>query len=51
MVTTVAMILRVWAMYNRERRILRTLLTLFSIKIIFTVFAAAFEPRNLSDSM
>ena len=53
MVTTVIMILRVWAMYNRSRLILRALLMLFSVEIIFTVLAAAIYsvPRNISGTL
>ncbi|KAF8548556.1 hypothetical protein OG21DRAFT_1489305 [Imleria badia] len=45
-----AMILRVWAMYNRSKLILRILLILFSLEIIFGVLAAAIYsfPRDLS---
>ena len=39
-VTAVVMILRVWAMYNRSRLILRTLLMLFSVVTMFTVLGA-----------
>lgn len=41
MMVAVAMILRVWAMYNRSKLILRTLLTLFSLEIISTLLADA----------
>ncbi|KAF8552125.1 hypothetical protein OG21DRAFT_1486466 [Imleria badia] len=35
----VAMILRVWAMYNRSKLILRTLLTFFALEIVSTLLA------------
>ena len=49
MVTAVVMILRVWAMYNRSRLILGTLLVLFSLEIISIIIAAAIysDPKNL----
>ena len=49
-VAAVAMILRVWAMYNRSRLILNTLLVLFFLEIIFGVldYAMYSDPRNLS---
>lgn len=44
----VAMILRVWAIYNRSKLILRTLLALLSLEIIFLVLVTAMysDPRN-----
>jgi hypothetical protein len=39
MMTAVAMILRVWAMYSRSKLILRTLLALFSMEIVSTLLA------------
>ncbi|KAF8553297.1 hypothetical protein OG21DRAFT_1261156 [Imleria badia] len=43
------MILRVWAMYNRSRIILRALLALFSVEIISSVLAAAIQsnPKDM----
>ena len=41
MMATVGIILCVWAMYNRSKLILRTLLTLFSLEIISTLIADA----------
>jgi hypothetical protein len=48
-VTAVVMILHVWAMYNRSRLILGTLLTLFSAEMISTILAITIDsiPRNL----
>ena len=53
MVTTVIMILRVWAMYNRSRLILSALITLLSVQIIFTSLIAAVhsDPRNISGTL
>ena len=50
MVAAVVMILRVWAMYNRSRFILGTLLILFFVEIISTIFVAAINsnPENVS---
>ena len=49
MVTADVMILRVWAMYNRSRLILSSLLVLFSLEIIATVLAVAVDsdPKRL----
>ena len=49
-VTAVVMILRVWAMYNRSKLILGTLLTTFSLEIISLVLTAAIQSdaKNLS---
>ncbi|KAF8553295.1 hypothetical protein OG21DRAFT_1485495 [Imleria badia] len=43
------MILRIWAMYNRSRVILGTLLTLFTLEIISTLLAVAIDsdPKNM----
>ncbi|KAF8558825.1 hypothetical protein OG21DRAFT_1519573 [Imleria badia] len=45
-----AMILHLWAMYNRSRLILGTLLTTFCLEIIFGVVTIAIysDPKNLS---
>ena len=49
MVTVVVMILRVWAMYNRSRLIIRVLLVLFSATIIATFISVVVNmiPNNL----
>lgn len=49
MVITVVAILRVWAMYNRSRLVLGTLLILFSLEIISTVLAISVDsnPKKL----
>ena len=49
MLTAVVMILRIWAMYNRSRVILGTLLTLLSLEIISTILAVAIDsdPKNM----
>ena len=49
LVTADVMILRVWAMYNRSRLILSSLLVLFSLEIIATVLAVAVDsdPKRL----
>ena len=45
--TIVAMILRVWALYNQSRLILGTLLTLYAIEVIFTlVSCVVFSTSN-----
>ena len=46
----VAMILRIWAMYDRSRLILGTLLTMFCLEIIFIGLAIVIysNPRNVS---
>lgn len=47
---TVIMILRIWAMYNRLRLILRILLALVSLEVISLILTKAVgsDPRNLS---
>ncbi|KAN0092678.1 hypothetical protein V8E55_003462 [Tylopilus felleus] len=44
------MMLRVWAMYNRSKPLLRILLTLFFLEIIFSVIGTAINsnPKNVS---
>ena len=50
MVAAVVMMLRVWAMYNRSKLILGTLLALFFVEIISTILALAInsDPKNVS---
>jgi len=45
MVTAVAMILRVWAIYNRSMLILRTLLLLLSLTIIFAILTTVIDDK------
>ena len=49
MVTAVVMILRVWAMYNRSKLIIRALLVLYSATIIATFMSVVVStiPKNL----
>lgn len=49
MVAVVVMILRLWAMYNRSKLILRVFLPLFSLELISSILCAAFysDPRIL----
>lgn len=44
------MMLRVWAMYNRSKPLLRILLTFFFLEIIFSVIGTAINsnPKNVS---
>lgn len=48
-VTAVTMILRVWALYNRSRLVLITLLVLFFLEIISFIigYAVHSDPRTL----
>ena len=49
MMISVVMLLRVWAMYNRSRLILGTLLVLFSLETIWDIITAALysDPKNM----
>ena len=46
MVDTVAMILRVWALYNRSRFILAALLTLYATEVIIFLVAVILNTQN-----